>query len=482
MNKKKLHTLSLRSLLLILALSVLFCFTGCNKISVSDYQSMVKEDVYNQYDMFKSNLYSITSEDDMLEYFYQWGVDHKIPCEKIGKDGFVMKMKASKNMEKAASTTMQCSVDKSNIAATAKTAAMALAAMNNATTHGDITLLFTKAHNGNSTASNIPASYAKSDNFISLTERSTPRLFIGSAAQASASITRKIDTGSPQSGTAFRISISGCEGEDSAQRDRRHPNPIMYIGAVLNECRKSGIVMEIASFTGGEHSWTFPKGAEAVVCVASSEATKFQNQFENSIDHYKDKYLKYESNMEFTIEETPLPETTVTSDSTYSILSLLYTLHDGVFHPDSENDEEKDENSDTLKAFSNIGTINVKNGSLDIGIFARSIDKKIFKNMLETYKQTASLSDAYFSVNNTIPLWKGSKDDSLVKTLTAIADKNSIKLVPDSTFKSTDAAIFASKNKKLHVVSMGVDMQDATELTATLLIFLDGNNQQGTEK
>ena len=97
--------------------------------------------------------------------------------------------------------------------------------------------------------------------------------------------------------------------------------------------------------------------------------------------------------------------------------------------------------------------------------------------MLQTYKQTASLSDATFTVGRTIPLWKGSKKDSLVTTLTSIADKNNIKLIPDSTFKTTDAAIFADKNKKLHVVSMGVDMQDATELTASLVIFLDGNGQ-----
>lgn len=477
MNTKKSNPILLRFLLSILALVTAFSFTGCNKVRISDYQSMVKEDVYNQYDMFKSDLYAIKSEDAMLEYFYQWGKDHKISCEKIGNDGFAMNLKASKNMEKAESTTIQCSVDSSNIAGTAKTAAMALVSMENTTTHGDVTVLFTKAGNGNSTAAKIPASYTKTDNFISLTERSTPRLFIGSAAQAGASITRKVNTGSPQSGTAFKISISGCEGGDSAQRDRRHPNPIMYIGAVLNDCRKSGIVMEIASFTGGEHSWTFPQKSQAVICIASSEATKFQNQFESAIDYYKDKYLKYESKMEFTIEETKLPETTVTSDSTYSILSLLYTLHDGVFHPDSDDEEDKEEDSDTLKAFSNVGTIAVKDGSLDIGIFSRSVDKQIFKNMLQTYKQTASLSDATFTVDRTIPLWKGSKKDSLVTTLTSIADKNNIKLIPDSTFKTTDAAIFADKNKKLHVVSMGVDMQDATELTASLVIFLDGNGQ-----
>lgn len=466
--KRCMKKLPFLCLVLVFAASMLF--TGCGSVSADDYQAMVKSDVYDNYELFKNDLGRLKNEKQMLTYFQRWAAKHKIYNDRWDDNGLILQESAAKDSKNKKSTLLECTVNASDIASTAKEAAMALTAMLNASTHGEISILFTKA----GAAATVPDKYLEVDNLISLTERNTPRLFTGSAAQASTTIHKNLSTTAPDTGTAFKISISGCTGGDSAVREYAHPNPIREIGAVLNNCREDGLVMRIASFQGGQSDAEFVQSASAVVWVANSEATKFENKFENAISKYKDKYMKHESDLTFTIEATSMPSTVFTSEDTYSILSLLYTLHDGRYDPDADTDEEDDKKDEELTAFANIGTISTKGDDLTIGICLRAIDQDTFTKMLKTYKDTAELSDAKWKVNESIPLWNGSDNNALVRDITNMADKNDIKLTADTTFKTTNAAVYADKNSKMQVIALGVDMQDATELTSTLLMYLDG--------
>lgn len=462
--------------------AVCMIFTGCDSADINEYQSEVKDQVYDSYETFKNDLGKCRTEDQMVSYFENWASKRKIYSETVKDAGIVIQKASSSDTSGAASSDsrknrkksiiLECSVSKDDISATAKEAAMALTSMEKSTAHGPISVLLVKS----GCAKNVPDKYLKADDLISLTERTSPRLFTGSAAQASTVVHKTLHETVPDSGTAFRITIKGCEGGDSAQRDRSHPNPIREIGSVLNDCRSDGIVMQIASFNGGKSDYSFVKSASATVCVASSEADKFESKFESAISKYKDKYIKHESDLSFTIEQVPMPSRAFTSSDTYSILSLLYTLDDGIYDPADESEDDEDSSKDdTLTAFANIGTISTENDELDIGIYLRSTDEKLYREMLKTYKDTAGLSDAGFKVVSSNPLWKSGNDGDLVKALVNIAEKNDITLEPGSTFMTTNAAVYADKNNKLDVAVLGVDMQDATELTTTLLMFIEGN-------
>lgn len=449
------------SAVLLLTVAACFLLAGCDGMD-NDYENKIKDDVYATYESLKADLSGADSNDEIMDYLNSWADKNSIFSEKLTDCGIVMSKDSDKKNSKSSSVTYQCRIDHSSKTDTFTSAAIAMTVLNDTENHGKITVLFTDGTKG---AQNLPDKYIKTDHFISLTERSTPRLFTGSAATAEYDISKKTSTKATEGTKAYKISISGCRGGDSAVRDTRHANPVVAIGNLLNECRNSGIILEIKSFNGGDQAWNYPKSATAVVVVASSEEDKFVSKAENERDSYKDKHLKNESDMDYTVSKVPLPSTVLSDADTSSILSLFYTMEDGVYAT-SEPDDKGD-----LVALANIGSVSTSGGSINIGVFARSTDTSVFKEMKKTYSDTADLSDASLKVVTSIPVWPQKENDPLAESVIVAGSQADLKLSADYTFMRNDAAIFYSMDNDLDIVSMGVDIQDAFEITKTLVTF-----------
>ncbi|MGI6722023.1 MAG: hypothetical protein ACOX4I_05665 [Anaerovoracaceae bacterium] len=397
--------------------------------------------------------------------------------KKLNDTSLLMSKQAAGNKKKAASVTYQCNIDTADMPELYKTAAIALTVLNDTRHHGKINVIFTAGVKG---AQELPDKYLDSDNFIALTERAQPRLFTGSAAMAEYRIRKPLTRRAPEGTRAFRISISGCMGGDSSERDVRHVNPIRKIGDILNSCRDDGLVIEIADFNGGEAANDYPQSASCTLVINSSEAGKLQTKLENARDSYVEDNLKNEPEMKVAVSEVPVPDRVLSSADTSSVMNLMYTMKNGVYA--RSRDEE---NKGTITALANIGTISTRGSELNIGIFVRSTDSRVFKEMATTYDELAGLSDAHFKVVSTVPNWplKSPEEDPLAESLILAGKQCDLTLDPSATFMQNVGAIFYSKKKDLNIVMIGVTMTNILDITKTFVTFNESlvNNENSNK-
>lgn len=453
------HTKKIAVLLSVLA--ILFCLCSCGTME-EDFQNQLEDDVYGHYETMKSAFSRKTSTEDMIRWLETWSENKSIYSRRIKGMGLVMTRAATKGYGRGTDVTYQCRLDPSNRSEVCKTSAIALTALADTREHGKLTVLFTE---GNKGAQHVPERYLNTSHFISLTERSTPRLFTGSAATAEYRISRTLTKTTPESTRAFRYTISGCAGGDSSIRDYHHANPITSIGSILSSCRSDGLVVRIASFCGGNQASQYPTNASITLVINSSEADKLKSMLEHSREKFKDRFLKNEPAIECTIEEVQVPRFVYSASDASTVTNLLYTLKNDVYATG------KDDND--LIALTHIGRIRMTGNHLTLGIFVRSTNQNTLSEMRSTYKKTAELTDASWAETDLVPLWKQKKANALASALTATGEKFDLSWTPTSTFMRCDAAVFAAKKSDLNPVVVGVTIQDALPIVQTLVTFTE---------
>jgi len=447
--------------ILTLIIVLVFC-GGCGAVD-EDYEKAIKDDVYATYENMKSDLGNTPTTKAISAWLNTWANSNKLFSKSINDNGIVMEKEATDDYKKSESVTLQCNMNENNIKDFYQTAAIALTALSDTENHGKLTLIFI---NGKKGAMNIPDKYLDTDNFINLTPCLQTSLYTGSAGTAEYQISKKMNYKSTTSSKAYKITISNCTGGDSSDRTKKHPNPIVTIGTLLNDCRRSNIIFDLSAFNGGENASTYPTYATATIVVNSNYEDKLVNKLKNAKDEYTNKYLKSESNMKYKITSVSVPSKVFTEEDTDSIMSLMYTLEDGVYKT-----SEKNGKGDIL-ALSTIGRISTKNNELKINIFGRSLDSDVMKEMNKAFADTASLSDASFKILSSSTIWPSDSDNKLAKSFIVAASQIDVSLKENSTFKENESAIFYSKNEKLNIISLGVNIQDGLSATESIILFI----------
>lgn len=451
------------SLILVLLLITAALAAGCSSAQ-SDRDNTVKDDVYANYETLKSDVSDAENNDAIIEYLSKWADKKDLYSKAIAGCGLVMSRPASDDYKNAESLTIQCPVNVSDKSETFKTAAIGLTALSDSKNHGKVTLIFTVPGG----LKKLPAKYLKTDNIVALTERSGPRLFTGSASTAEYDISKTTTRSVPEGTKACKISISDCVGGDSANRDIKHANPIVAIGDALNSCRSAGMIIELSSFNGGGDSWDYPSSASAVIVYDDSVEDKLLTKLDSIRDDYRDKYLKSEPDMQYTVTPVTAPSKALSETDTSSIMNLMYTMKNGIYATTEDN------NKGDILALTNVGYISTSGNKLDIKVFGRSIDKTVFKEMGKAYKDIAEITDCSFKIAETTPMWTPARKNTLADSMTIAGKKSDLDLTANSTFMKNDGAILHSAaGSGTDVISLGIDIQHGFEFTKTLITFIE---------
>ncbi|MEG0392841.1 MAG: hypothetical protein RR626_08785, partial [Anaerovoracaceae bacterium] len=314
--------------------------------------------------------------------------------------------------------------------------------------------------------------YLETDNFINLTHSPNTRLFTGSAATAKYSISTPITKVDATAKKAYRVSITGLHGQDYSDYIRSHPNPIKTLSSLLASCRSSGITLQLAEFSGGTDPASGQKGATFTVLINDTDEAKFLRKVSNSKEDFDDDYSEDEPDLSYHYEETTPPTTVLPDATTETFLGLMYTLEEGVFAT-SEKDNEGD-----ILAISTLTSLVLDDSAITLTVSGRSIDDKIMEEMNQTFSEIARLSDYDFQTLSTSPLWQPRKENPLADSFTMAAKQADLELTPDTTFMRTECSIFIGKNPSLNLISLGVNIQDALELSKSLVLFLNSQGQE----
>lgn len=453
----------MKKLVSVLTAVVLVCTmilaTGCTTENDETSDKTVKNDIYEIYQELSAASEDARSVSDISDWIYNWAEKHDMTVDRIGSDNLLITKGETNSYSGVQTTTLQCGISRSDYKQYSQMAAIALATMKDATNHGKIKLLVT------ANIDKLSSKYLETDNLINLSYAKNTVLCSGSAATREYTMTKRLSKTSTSGDKAYKITISGLEGGMSGDRSRTHPNPTEAIASLINKCQSSGMVIEIAKFTGGGSYDTYPQSASITVVVDKNDSTKFEKRVQNAKADYQDKYVSKESDLNYDLTSVSKPSKVYKSSDASDVLSLMYTMSDGVYATIDGND-----NSDPI-AVSNLGYLRMTGSKFTAKVSARSLDADETKIMDNEFKATADLNDMSFRKSKTTGLWPYDQNSKLAKSFKTASDEYALGLSASSTFMKNDCAVLYKKKSDLNMIAVYSNIEEGFNISKSLMLF-----------
>ncbi len=448
--------------------TVSLSLTSCDTTH-HDLADQVKTDVYDMTENLKSDYTESKDDIEFAKKLKKYCDEVGLKAEIVNKGNVIVNLKATKGFEKTQSNIILVEFSKSKYKESCQAIAMAMATAKNSTEHGKLRLIFSpKINNMSVGVKELNTSYFKADNIINLIDWEKTEMFNGSAETKSYDINSSSYKSSPKGTLAYKITIKNLAKTDSGDRTSKHTNPIIFISDLLSSAKSSGLNLEIASFTSKGSLTEYPTAAEAVIVVDQSSETKMENRLEGEKEDFQDKNRKRDPDATFEYAVTKVPSKVLNYDQTSNLLSLLYTLEDGIFAT-TEEDYEGD-----ILGMSTIASIKLTDNSVNVKVIGRNIDKDTSSNMDVTFKTTANLSDYSCKITNRYPLWKPLENNRIVKEnkLKKALESNGIDRKVKYLFKENCCSFVQQKNKNINMISLGVNVEEGKECSMALIDYL----------
>ena len=451
------------SILLILMMCMCAVMTSACSPLDSEEEAAIKDDVYGIYDQFRSTWKNANDIGDITDSIKDWAHENEIACQDLGNDNLMLSLDATDDYTNAPGTMLGCDISLDSAKENSQCAAIALAAVRNCDEHGPIRVLFTASKNGDHYgAKALSKKYLTMDNFISLDQWPKVRMFTGSTLTTEYTFKRKVKRVKVEGTAAYKIRIAGLEGGDSADRSRKHPNPIMTLGELLNSLNQSHIVFQLAELEGGQDPCEYAKSASMTVIVNESDAKKLEEKVLSKIDSFEEAHIDEESDLVYTCTSCAVPKSAYSDKNLTSLISLFYTAADGRFET---NDEEQ-------PAVTNIGYVRDDGTNIVIKASARAMAQDQINLVTTSYQSTAKLAEYELTSRNTFPGWPYIETNDLIERYSLATKQVDLDLKPNWTYHENECAIFYEKKPALDMICIGANMDSAQELAQSLVLYL----------
>ncbi|SEH32245.1 beta-Ala-His dipeptidase [Selenomonas sp. KH1T6] len=327
--------------------------------------------------------------------------------------------------------------------------------LKNAKDHGPLRLIITvDEERGMTGAINLEEKYLKDASFlINCDSENWDELTVGSAGSVNLDFSRKLKKAAPQGKTAWKITVSGLLGGHSGERigDGRG-NAIRTLALALQALQDKGLV-EVADFRGGKARNAIPDSAVAVVVtdlpekyireVLSAEEERFGRIYGSVDPQGKIQAVKAE-----------LPGEVLTAGDAKRLLTLLTTLHTGVFAMSTVI-------PGLVETSANLGVVEMDGEEVAIQYFPRSaVDQKLdeFRHLAQ---QMAELTGFTAHIGTQSPGWKENKDSRLAKIMAETFEaQNGQPMKVETIHAGLECGWHFRKNPELDMVSIGVTTMD----------------------
>ena len=467
MKKRIYITLISSMLILILAL------TACGKKS-SNTEIPLNEKIESKAFAYRTDLLdsaeTLTDNNKIQEYLLNWAKSKNLKYVKDDHGNIIMSMAASEAYIDAAPVTVVCSYDADSFADSMDAIASALYIIKNNEDSGELNVIFSPISNGNYSAlDNLSKEYFKDNTkVISLSGGRKALWSVNSGGNSNYLFSGSLTTEAPTLSTAYKISISGLTGGTPDGKISSYPNPVKMLGDLLASFKTNSLIFELSSISGGNSSSSYPKNAEMIIVISEDDVEKFTTKLDKAIEKFDKKYKEDYPKATYKYEAVSLPATVYTKESQNTLVSSLYTLSDGVFYRDAD---------DEIVTISNIGTIATSEEAFTISAQGYSLDKANLTELDNQYATTCSLAGiSYNRISRVQPLSTKFDENNVSKFQKEVMDAYKEYDRSDLEFKNsvqtTPAVFIAKKNSKVNLVNVVINKDKLEVYTGAIVTLL----------
>ena len=448
-------------LTIILAAGMLV-LSGCEDKSSSekaDPEKLAEDEYASAFEVLENS----DSFADASDYLEKWAKDKKIKIEESTDEYLVLAIKATEGYEGAETATLQIPIGSGDPALRCEVLSVLLAAVESSEAHGDVKVIFTN-NTGNdfSGAKELNAKYLNTDNFINFMYENMPTVYNQGGASSYNRVSLKSSLFPSEHEKAFRVSITGVSGGIAGSAmSADTPNPIETIAGFLAAAKSDGYVFDLADFDGGSSAGTIPKRASAVIVIPATSVNSLEKRFETSHKRFEKKYGEIEPDAEYTLTEVEKPAGVLSDSAKDDIINLIYMFETG---------SKQDKNGNTVSS-SNIGAVSVKDGRFTAKIALEDIRKEELSDMQLSLETSCGLCHMKCSTVSKNEPWITYENSYLVTKLSDLCSAE-----PKSTIVQNENTVFKKRNKKLPLVSFGVNKSSSKRSIKVITKFLASLN------
>lgn len=466
---KKLTTIAL----LFTMIGSLFLLSACGE-EEEDLSSKIEEKVIAYQTDLEDSASTLTSTDAIRDYLSNWAKSKGIACTTDSHGNVIMSVKASKEYKDADPTVIVCSYDAKQFENGIEPMAMALYIAKNNESTGKLDVIFTN-ETGHDYAGikSLDSQYFKDNtNVFCLNSGEKNMWSTNTGARSSYTFSNSVAYTAPTGEKAYKIKISGLPGGIPDSKISSYPNPIKELGDLLAYFKTNALIYELSDITGGGSGNLYPKSASMTIVIDEDDIDKFESRMDTAIENFNDDYLEDYPDVVYTYKEVKVPETVVTEEYQNEFVSLLYTLLDGVYYKDDD---------DNLISITSIGSIHSNDGSYTISAVGNSLSKTNLAEIDNTYKTICGLSGVKYKKTDEQPGFTSDMESEFAKEVGAAFKEYAD---ADIEFKdcvpATNASYVYELNKKANIINVTVNEERMERYTGTIITFMV--NQEHTEQ
>lgn len=463
------------SLLLVLSLigTSLFALSGCAE-EEEDLSAKIEEKVTAYQTDLEDSAGTLTSTEAIRDYLTGWAKAKGVSCTVDSYDNVIMSVKASKAYKDADPTVVLCSFDPTDFSQSIEPIACALYLIRNNESSGKLDVIFTsETGHGFQGVQKLSSKYFRDNTNVFCLNRGSNNMWsANTGARSTYRFTNQVEYTAPTKDKAYRIKIEGLPGGIPDQRISSYPNAIKEIGDLLAYFKTNALIYELAGTSGGSDANTYPKSASATIVIDENDFEKFDARMQTAIENFNDDFLETYPDVVYSYEEVDLPKQVMTSDSLNSTIGLLYTLIDGVYYKDDD---------DNLISITSIGSIHRDNGTYSISAVANSLTPASLLEIDSQYQIICGLDDVVYKKVSSQKGWNSDSESDFIKEIEqAFNDYCGKDMELKDYVPATNATYILEKNEKCNIINVSVNEDRLERYTGTILTFM--MNQPHTEE
>ena len=321
--------------------------------------------------------------------------------------------------------------------------------------HGPLRLIITvDEERGMTGAINLAEKHLKDASFlINCDSENWDELTVGSAGSLNLDFSRKLKRTAPQGKNAYKITVNGLLGGHSGERigDGRG-NAIRTLALALQALQQAGLV-ELADFQGGKARNAIPDAAAALIVTDLAE-NKVKEILASELERFNKIYGSVDPKASIRAQQAEMPADVLTAGDAKRLLTLLTTLHTGVFAMSTVI-------HGLVETSANLGVVEMAEEEVSIQYFPRSaVDQKLDEFRFFA-QQMAELTGFTANIGTQSPGWKENKDSRLAKIMTEVFEaQNGKPMKVETIHAGLECGWHFLRNPKLDMVSIGVTTID----------------------
>jgi dipeptidase D len=267
----------------------------------------------------------------------------------------------------------------------------------------------------------------------------------------------------PSSKNAYVLAADGFSGAPlNGLREEGSLNPVKVLAELLAKAKGDGIAFELAGLRCEASEGETPHGASAVLILNDYELKKFKELFRKYRAAFRSDRVSGESEAELFFIQTKMPEQALAFEDAGAVITLLYSVFDGV--------RQKDGEGRTLTS-SSLSGLRLGDDLFSADVHIVSADPDGAASIESDLAAIASLCGLSIEKRELAPLWRSEPSGPLISAFTTAYRRiRGADCVLAGALSASGLGFFAEKNPDLEILSIGgaISGRDGAEESLSL--------------